>query len=336
MFFLAPFSWLYASVMDIRNWMFNHGWLREKVFAIPTICIGNLAVGGTGKTPHAEWLVERLVEDGLRVATLSRGYGRRTKGFVEATSSTTAQEIGDEPLQMLLHFGDKVVVSVCENRCAGITELQERHPELDVIVLDDAYQHRYVNPSVRVLLTDYSRPYYDDHVLPWGRLRERPSGAARADIIIVTKCPSTLSDDERLNICKLIAPLPHQKVYFTSTRYAPLLVDTSDGYIAVVAGIANPGPLIDHLAAEGYTISDKLIFGDHHNFSDADLHRIEKAAESSSYVVTTAKDYARLRSLPLSPKAKSKLIVQDISVHVLNDEDNSLYEHIKHLYADHY
>lgn len=335
MFLLAPFSWIYATVMDVRNWMFNHGWLKEKSFKVATICIGNLAVGGTGKTPHAEWLVGHLVKDGLRVATLSRGYGRKSKGFVEASPTSTAQDIGDEPLQMFLHFHGTAAVAVCEDRREGIKKLQEHHPDLDVIVLDDAYQHRYVLPAVRVLLTEYSRPYWGDHVIPWGRLRERRKGASRADVIIVTKCPHNLSDNERWSFCERLSPQPHQRVFFTSMHYASLPICPSSGKIIVVAGIANPQPLLDHLYSEGFEIVDQLIFGDHHNFSCSDVARLELAAEKAAYVITTAKDNARLQDLPLSSATRSKLIVQDISVHVLNCDDNSLYDYIKHSYADH-
>lgn len=336
MFFLAPFSWLYAAVMDVRNRMFNNGWLREKVYKIPTVCIGNLAVGGTGKTPHAEWLVERLLNDGLRVAVLSRGYGRKSRGYVEATSSTNAQEVGDEPMQMHLRFNSRAVVAVCESRREGIKNLQERHPEIDIIVLDDAFQHRYVRPSVRVLLTDYARPYYADHVVPWGRLREKKKGAKRADVIIVTKCPTSISSSMQQSICERLQTQSHQRVFFTSMKYAPLPISASDGEIAVLAGIAHPEPLFQHLQDEGFTIKHELIYKDHHNFTNADIARIEAAAEGVEHIVTTEKDEARLRDLSLSNATKRKIIAQSISVQVLNNEDQILYEKIKNAYVDHH
>lgn len=336
MFLLAPLSWLYAAAMDVRNWMFNHGWLREQTFKIPTISIGNLAVGGTGKTPHTEWLVEHLLREGLHVATLSRGYGRKSKGYVEATASSSAADVGDEPLQMHLRFMENAIVAVCEDRCKGIRFLQERHPELDVIVLDDAFQHRYVRPAARVVLTDYARPFYADHVMPWGRLREKAKGAERADVIIVSKCPPTLSHSMQHAIISRLQPKRHQQVFFTAMQYAPLPITAIDGKIAVLAGIANPHPLVEHLRSGGFNIADELIYSDHHNFTDADLSRIENAASKATHIVTTAKDYARLRSLPLSSEARSKLIVQNISVYVLNNENHKLYELIKHAYANHH
>lgn len=336
MFLLAPLSWLYAAATDVRNWMFDHGWLDEKTFGLPTICIGNLAVGGTGKTPHTEWLVAHLLEDGLRVATLSRGYGRRTRGYAEATAKSSAADVGDEPLQMRLRFKESVVVAVCEDRRKGIATLQERHPDLDVIVLDDAFQHRLVRPDVRLLLTDFARPYYADHVLPWGRLRERKKGASRADAIIVSKCPPGLSSGMQRSIVERLHLQRHQQAFFTTMRYAPLPISAGEGEIAVVAGIAHPRPLIDHLKDEGFAVADELIFGDHHNFTDADLARIEDAAKKTAYLVTTAKDNARLRHETLSAEAKRKLIVQEISVEVLNGKDHQLYEFIKHAYVNHH
>lgn len=320
---LAPLSWPYALVMDIRNWMFDHGWLHEKRYDIPTVCIGNLAVGGTGKTPHTEWLVERLLAEHRHVGILSRGYGRSTRGYYEATVDSRADDIGDEPLQMYLRFGTQAIVAVCEDRCHGIECLMERHPELDIIVLDDAFQHRYVRPTLRLLLTDYSRLYTTDYVLPAGRLRERRKGAKRADIIVVTKCPSTLSEAERSNIETAIAPLPHQHVFFTAMDHAPLPISTEQP-IALLAGIARPQPLIEHLLAEGYNVARKLIYPDHHNFSPRDLANIDTAAAQTAHIVTTAKDNARLRSLPLAEDTRRKLITQDIHVSVLFHQDTHL------------
>lgn len=327
MHLLAPLSWPYAAVMDIRNWMFDHGWLHERAFTIPTVCIGNLTVGGTGKTPHTEWLVQHLIDNGQCVGILSRGYGRTTRGYIEASPTSTAATIGDEPLQMFLHFQGRAVVAVCEDRCKGIEQLTQRHPSLDVIVMDDAYQHRYVRPTLRILLTDYSRPYYRDQVLPVGRLRERPRGAQRADIIIVTKCPATLSETEQSTILEDLAPQPQQHVFFTTMDYAPLPIPSQP--IAVLAGIARPQPLIDYLRSAGYHIADTLLYPDHHNFSHKNLAEIEHVATQSVHIVTTAKDHARLIGSSLSDAARRKIIVQNILVNVLNNDENHLFNTIK-------
>lgn len=357
MHILAPLSLLYRAVTDIRNWMFDHGWLEERRYDIPVVCIGNLAVGGTGKTPHCEWLVGHLLEEGRRVAILSRGYGRKTRGFVEATAESRADEVGDEPLQLFWHFATKeqtqtakgkgnrsrVIVAVCEERRRGIERLLERHPDLDVIVLDDAFQHRYVRPSHRLLLTDYSRLYTTDHLMPWGRLRESRKGAARADVIIVTKCPANLSTEERKRIVETLHPEPHQQVFFSTMTYAPIpeleAVDPEvegapRACIALLAGIAYPEPFKAHFEGKkesAETIKMKedqqvanvcatLFFADHHNFTASDVARIEAMAREVDYIITTAKDHARLQSLALNQATRQKILVQHISVSILGDE----------------
>lgn len=347
---LAPLSALYTLVTDIRNWMFDRGWLVEQEYDIPTVCIGNLAVGGTGKTPHTEWLVASLLADGHHVAILSRGYGRKTKGYYEATPSSRADELGDEPLQMYNHFEGKVIVAVCESRRDGIERLTTAHPDLDIIVLDDAFQHRYVRPRVRILLTEYGAPYYNDHVLPAGRLRERRSHARRADVIIVTKCPASLSDRQQQDISDRIAPRKHQRVFFTRMEYAPLDLPPFPGCgtetsppdttpqrdttiqrntkIVLLAGIAHPEPFKAHFAAQpGYELRSTLFYPDHHNFTERDLHTIDDAAADADYIITTAKDYARLSCLQLHPSTLQKLCVQHINVQVIGDTQ-SLYNHL--------
>lgn len=323
---LAPISWIYSLVMDVRNWMFTHGWLHEREFRVTIICVGNLAVGGTGKTPHCVWLVESMLQQGKRAAILSRGYGRKTSGFLEATASSTAEMIGDEPLQMFLHFGCSVVVAVCEDRCKGIETLLEKHPDIDVIVLDDAFQHRYVRPSRRILLTDYNRLYSKDHVIPWGRLRESRKGAERADVIIVSKCPSNLSEEEMQAIREQLKPNELQKLYFTRMKYAsmPELETTSSPRVALLAGIAHPEPFKAHFEAKNCPIVHTLFFSDHHNFSKKDVARIEDVASDVDYIVTTAKDYARLLGLPFQKEVLNKIKVQHISVSVLNEEETLL------------
>lgn len=327
---LAPLSALYSAVTDVRNWMFDRGWLEEKEYGIPIVCIGNLAVGGTGKTPHTEWIVGHLLEEQKRVAILSRGYGRKTKGYHEATPESRAEEIGDEPLQMYHRFGGKAIVAVCEKRHEGVEHLLAEHPALDVIVLDDAFQHRYVRPRMRILLTEYGAPYFSDHVLPAGRLRERAKGAERADIIIVTKCPESLSEEQRQHVVERLKPQAHQQVFFSKMEYAPLpeLDSHPSARIALLAGIAHPEPLQKHFEEKSYDIRRTLFYPDHHNFSAKDISNINAAADKVDLIITTAKDYARLRSLPLQASALAKIIVQHISVNVLGDE-TALYKTIK-------
>lgn len=326
MHILAPLSLLYRVVTDIRNWMFDHGWLKERRYDIPIICIGNLVVGGTGKTPHCEWLVGYLLKQGKRVAILSRGYGRKTRGFVEATGESHADNIGDEPLQLYLQFEGRAIVAVCEDRCHGIERLLTTHSDIDIIVLDDAFQHRYVHPSCRLLLTDYSRLYITDHLMPWGRLRESRRGAERADAIIVTKCPADLSAEEQQNIAATLKPGECQQVFFTTMEYAslPELQANPQARIALLAGIAHPEPFRRHFEDEGYYVCASLFYADHHNFTTTDITRIEATAAKVDYIITTAKDHARLQSLNLSQATSRKILVQHISVSVLNDETTLL------------
>lgn len=311
-------------IMAVRNWMFDHRWLRERQFHVPVICIGNLAVGGTGKTPHTEWIAHRLHQEGRRVAILSRGYGRKTKGFVEATPASCATEIGDEPLQMYQRYAGRIPVCVCEDRCKGIEQIVRQHPDIETIILDDAYQHRYVRPSRRLLLTDYSRLYTSDRVMPWGRLREHPNGARRADVIIVTKCPATLSPAAQEAIVAKLRPEAHQQVIFTKMDYEELPIpqqERAESRCIVIAAIAHPEPLLNHLAAHGINVANTLLYRDHHNFTPRDIQSIEAAAARADYIITTAKDYARLSSIELSAATMKKIIVQQIHVEPLTPLD---------------
>ena len=249
---LWPLACLYDLVMSLRNAAFNRGWLPSRRFPCATIAIGNLAVGGTGKTPHAEYLL-RLLSPQHRVALLSRGYGRRTHGFVMANAESTASDIGDEPLQMQRKF-PQVQVAVDEKRCEGMERLLAQPNPPEVVVLDDAYQHRYVCAGLYILLTDFSRLYVDDFVLPAGRLRESKRGAQRAQIVIVTKCPEGLNEAQRSDIRQRLRLSPSQKLFFTTFRYGerrPLFAEgkqcATSGSVLALTGIARPEPLYEHL-----------------------------------------------------------------------------------------
>lgn len=210
---LWPFSVLFGIGVRVRNLLFDVGWLHEERFPLPVICIGNLTVGGTGKTPHTEYLI-RLLQNSFRLAVLSRGYKRKSKGFVLASSTSRMEDIGDEPYQMARKF-PAIHVAVDGDRCRGIRQLTSPQgaPDTEVILLDDAFQHRYVRPGLRILLMDYHRPVECDQLLPAGRLREPASGKKRADLLIVTKCPPTLSLEECERIRQRIQLLPHQEVF---------------------------------------------------------------------------------------------------------------------------
>ncbi|ASV31238.1 tetraacyldisaccharide 4'-kinase [Maribacter cobaltidurans] len=292
---LFPFSLLYGAVVHIRNFLYDRNILISKKFDVTTICIGNLSVGGTGKTPMTEFLIE-LLQPHYKIAVLSRGYRRKSAGFVLANESTTVEELGDEPFQIHQKFKD-TTVAVDANRREGIKKLSEQvSPNL--ILLDDAYQHRKVKPDFSLLLTSFGDLYVDDWYLPTGNLRDSKKAAGRAHVIIVTKCPQGLSEDDQERIKKKLKPKKHQKVLFSYLEYDNMVhghlhqleVEELKGRkITLVTGIANPVPLVNHLKNMGLDL-DHLAFGDHHFFSEREVETLKK----KEIIVTTEKDYVRL------------------------------------------
>jgi tetraacyldisaccharide 4'-kinase len=304
---LLPFSWLYASVAAIRNWLYAIGWKQSEAFAVPLLNVGNLRVGGTGKTPHVAWLVAELLRQGHRPAILSRGYGRQTTGPRLTTAADSATTVGDEPWQYFQQFAPAAVpVAVAEARRLGVRLLLEKCPETTVIVLDDAYQHRAVRPALNLLLTELVRPFYTDHVLPAGRLRESRSGAHRADIVIVTKCPPDLSEARQAAVAQQLRRYtqPAVPVLFSCYRYGlPLPVSPEippcpapPTAALLLTGIAQPGPLRDHLINQGYRMQYHADFPDHHAFHPTDLERLRAQWQPGWPVFTTAKDATRLQA----------------------------------------
>ena len=312
---LRPFSWLYAAVLAARNWLYDHGWKRSAAGWVPLIGVGNLRVGGTGKTPHVIWLIEELLRQGQRPAILSRGYGRQTQGPRLAAAADSAATVGDEPWQYYQQFGARgVPVAVAENRQLGLDLLRQQHPELTTVVLDDAYQHRRVRPALNILLTELARPFYDDFVLPAGRLRETRAGAARADVVIVTKCPPDLSAAAQAKIALRVRRYarPGVPVLFSVYDYAapqPLTVELDlngeriepllaqlpgPGPALLLTGIAQPGPLRAHLEAVGYTLVHHEALPDHHAFQPADLRALQAHWQPGWPIFTTEKDATRL------------------------------------------
>lgn len=301
---LAPVSWLYAIVLHIRHKLFDWGILKSKSFSVPTICVGNLALGGTGKTPHTEYLI-RLLKDKMNVAVLSRGYGRKTKGYVLAKHDTGYEDIGDEPLLYHLKFND-IYVAVDENRCEGVQNLMAFAPDTDVILLDDAYQHRKIKPGLNILLTEYYNIYKKDMLLPAGRLRDVKSAAKRADIIIVTKSPRVLLPYDKRDMINVLEAKPYQKVFFTYIDFQELTPMTSAARatnlqdiksVYLFCGIANPYPLEDHLKRKYNTLITNY-YDDHHCFTDEDIDVIidgfNNVIGKNKIVVTTEKDMMRL------------------------------------------
>lgn len=339
---LYPFSILYGLVVWLRNKLYDVGLLSGVRFSLPVISVGNLSVGGTGKTPHIEYLL-RLLQYEYRVATMSRGYKRKSHGFILAGKDSSALEIGDEPAQFLYKFPE-TAVSVCEDRMTGIPELLSRRPDTDVILLDDAFQHRSVKPGLNILITDYSRPFYKDFILPFGRLREGRSAYRRADIIIVSKCPIALPESDQKEIIAHIAPLEHQQVFFTGLAYgspydfftgAPMLLKEPQ-HVLLVCGIARPEPLVQFLQESGHSVH-LLSYPDHHYFSDQDIEEIKTTYNNLSannrVLITTEKDAARLalRKEQLSTWAIPFYVVP-VQVTFLRDKDrfdNSVVQYIR-------
>ena len=298
---LTPLSWIYGSVTNVRNRLYDQHILSSQKPEQFIISVGNLTVGGTGKTPMTEYLV-RLLQTNFQLAILSRGYGRKTRGFLLAESQSTAADIGDEPLQYFKKYSKKVAVAVCENRVEGAKQLMNIHPGIHVLLLDDAFQHRAIQQDIKLLLNDYNRPFYDDLPFPAGRLRETRNGASRADAIIVTKCPADLSDLEKEKVIRKIRKYSHAEtpVFFSTIRYAEPVGYSNEAVklknVKLVAGIANPQTFITHLNSH-FNVIEEIIFADHHNYTSTDLDRLIKNLKNDTFVVTTEKDMVKLKPL---------------------------------------
>ncbi|MDO9276532.1 MAG: tetraacyldisaccharide 4'-kinase [Lutibacter sp.] len=298
-----PFSILYGLITSLRNYLYDVSILKSIHFKTPTIVVGNLSVGGTGKTPQIEYLIDLLKND-YKIAVLSRGYKRKSKGFFMADSTVSAEIIGDEPYQIHLKYPE-VIVCVDSNRTNGITKLEELENPPEIILLDDAFQHRKVRGGFNVLLTTFENLYVNDIMLPTGDLRENASGADRAQAIIVTKCPTAISEKEQAEIIEMLHPKAHQQVFFTAITYDTQLKgastidlnDLSDFEILLVTGIANPKPLTAYLKSRKLNFKH-LEYPDHHHFSLNEIAEInsvyEKLSSKNNIILTTEKDYVRI------------------------------------------
>ena len=300
-------SLFYSFGVFVRNLLFDEHLLYTWHPDLPTICVGNLAAGGTGKTPHVDYIVSLLLKEGFRVAVLSRGYGRRTNGFILADINSTADTIGDEARQTSKRFPE-IPVAVCEDRIRGIRRLHRLFPDLDVIVLDDAFQHRRVRCGYNILLTPADRLYTNDNMLPYGRLREHARGALRADAVCVTKCPDNILPIEQRVIDSTLNLAAFQELYFSWLNYS----GEPDGKCYLVAGVAQPHYLLNRL---GDKVVDSIIFPDHHRFTQKDIAKIEQLFTGDLPVCTTEKDYVRLLDSPfLTDSLRRRLCLIRISV----------------------
>lgn len=325
-YILFPFSILYGIIVAIRNLLFDKNILKSSEFDVKTIQVGNLSAGGTGKSPHVEYLI-RLLKEENDVATLSRGYGRKKTGFQKANESSTALDIGDEPLQFYTKFRD-VSVNVDAKRVNGVINIMSQEAP-EIIILDDAFQHRAIKIGFSILLTDFSSPFYKDFMLPTGNLREFTVGKKRADIIVVTKCPDNLEENKQKEIISKIRPENHQNVFFSKIKYGKLrslwsseILDfESIENLLLVTGIANSKPLLKHLKKTNKDLIH-LNYPDHHSFSKKNIQDIittfENMSNTNKYIITTEKDAMRLKTV--KGLKKYPIYYIEIEVDIINNK----------------
>jgi tetraacyldisaccharide 4'-kinase len=347
---LYPLSLIYGVVTDIRNFMYNADILPKHEFSLPVICVGNITVGGTGKTPHTEYLVE-LLSKSFRVATLSRGYMRKSSGFRIASINDKVSEIGDEPLQICRKFPE-ITVAVDRNRVNGVNSILREKPGTEVIILDDGYQHRSITPGLTILLTDFKRLMINDHLLPYGRLRENVRNMNRADIILITKSPEDISPIQRRIIVKEIDKAPYQNLYFTSLEYKdplPLFMQSGEKNlslsdlkkdrtgIVLLTGISNPLPIKEYLSGYFKEITH-VSFPDHHVFTEKDMLKVTAAfsglVSAEKLIITTEKDAVRLREFTnIAELTGSSVYYIPLGIKFLNDDkdefDNLIIEYVR-------
>ena len=342
---LYPASWLYGAGVWLRNKLFDWGYYKERSFDLPVICVGNITVGGTGKTPHTEYLI-KLLQKNFQVAVLSRGYKRKSSGFVLAEEDTPVHQIGDEPYQMKQKFPN-IHMAVDADRCHGIEELCKESVAqgTEVVLLDDAFQHRYVKAGLNILLVDYNRMITEDKLLPAGRMREHESGKFRAQVVIITKCPKDMKPMEYRVLTKQINLLAYQQLYFTTLNYGKLrpLFNGGKEYgvgsihpqvqILLVTGIATPQKLEEDLSKSIRNRIHTLAFSDHHDFTEEDMLSIEQRfntlPEGKRMIITTEKDAVRMASNKLLPETvKPYIYVLPVEISFLQDQEDSFNQYI--------
>lgn len=342
---LLPLSWIYSGAVSLRNWAFERGYLHQESFEdrVPVICVGNLAAGGTGKTPHIEYLIRLLQREGIeRIAVLSRGYKRQSKGFVLASEDVSSLKLGDESYQLFRKFQD-IIVAVDEDRVHGIKRLLSMPEQPSVILLDDAFQHRYVKAGLSICLTSYHRILYRDKVIPAGYLREPANGILRADLVVVTKCPPQLRDEEETEILSQLPVSHEQPIMYSTYRYGRLInlqsmrpVDVDPRVqVLIVSGIADPTDM-ENYVQKHFRLLDILSFGDHHRFTSRDIREMEQRLNSVNeqgyctnssgekpIIITTEKDAARLVDhKSVSSELKQRIYYLPTEVYFLQDHEN--------------
>jgi tetraacyldisaccharide 4'-kinase len=338
-FLLAPAAFLFHGITAARNFLFDRGLIRSQKSPIPTLVVGNLSVGGTGKTPFVEFLVRKLRNEAA-LGTLSRGYGRKTQGFIQVLPTSSAAEVGDEPLQVFTQFKGEIPVFVGEDRVGATQKIKKFRPDLQLLVLDDAFQHRKLNPDFRIVLTPYSSPFSKDYLLPMGRLRESRSGAKRADVVVVTKCPAELSQVEKNKLAEELSPYLNSTtdLFFSSLRYGkPYQVSgpkqTDFKAVIALAGLADNAPFLDYCKQQ-YAVVDAFSFPDHYAYRPEDAIQIlsvlgqEKGA--NAVLLTTEKDAVKLKTLAAT-EMWSKISIFALPIQVVLDpsEEEQLLQRLR-------
>ena len=322
---LLPFSWLYGVITFLRNKAYDWGILNSHAIPGKSITVGNLSVGGTGKTPHVDYLIQHFLAKGTKLSVLSRGYGRKTKGLIVASDKSTASDIGDEPLQYLQRYRDKIKIVLAEKRKDGVDHIINQFPENELIILDDAFQHRAVAASFSILITPFDDLFCDDFMLPTGNLREWSIGKKRADVIIVSKSPSKISKEKETQITRKLR-FPKDQIFFSSLEYNDLVafnnnpLPKSIDQVLIVSGIGNPAPLVHFW--EDKCATELMAFPDHHNYSAADIKAIHEKfgtfASKNKVIITTEKDHMRLQQFDAVFKEEFKWHYQPISITIKN------------------
>lgn len=339
-FFKEIAAGLYHAGVAVRNWLFDAKILRTTQFDIPIVCVGNVAVGGTGKTPSVEFILKNL-SDQYTIAVLSRGYRRRTKGYIEVQVGDSFLKVGDEPKQIKRKYPDTVVV-VCENRVNAVRRIMEEHPEVDLIVMDDGFQHRSLTPKVSIILSDYNTPPYRNKMLPAGTLRDTPSQLRRANILLVTKTPKTMQPIERNIALKELRPYPYQSVFFTDIKqgnprpiFSDMAADTviRGSKVVALSAIATPERFHESLESR-FDVVEKIVFGDHHTYKVRDIKRIVEAVEShgeNTIVITTEKDGVKLTSRKYIPEElQRRLFVLPIEINFRDGDEARFVKKLNH------
>ncbi len=337
---LSILAGLYSFAIAMRHKLFDWGILKSTEYDIPIICIGNITVGGTGKTPMTEMIVSYMTKSHT-VAVISRGYGRKTKGYLEVTEQSHYRDVGDEPLQIKLKF-PKVIVVVCEKRVDGIDQIRKKHPDVNLIIMDDGFQHRYVEPKINVIMVDATRPPHEDKMLPLGRLRDRFDALHRAHYFIVSKCPDNMTPLDRRIMRKVLVSMAYQEVYFTrleSFKPVPVFPEGNDKEVKLssdviaVAGIGNPTPFIGSLQ-KSYNVVDAIMFNDHHVYKMKDINLISEKLKINpgSVIITTEKDAVKLiKSNKIAIDIRKNIFYIPINISFVDD---SKVDFLKKLHQD--